>query len=144
MSPLSASRIIPTGWSSYHGRVIPTSMNASVTVGAPEGDPVPVGDDFEQQYSDEYTGPARIQALNDSQVSDSAGQAISGRSYLVQLDMGLAVNEIRPGMRVKVTAAVNDAQLVGQDLWVLDPQFGSERFTRDVVCSDNQTDVPST
>ena len=46
-------------------------------------------------------------------------------------------------MRCHVETAVNDVDLAGQDLWVVDPQLGSERFTRDLVCSDNQTDAPS-
>jgi hypothetical protein len=144
MSPLPNSRIIPTSWSDHHARSVGTSMNATVTVGEPDGPAQPQGDDWVQPWTNDYTGPARIQALNDAQTQAAAGgQQVSGRAYLVQLVKALAVKEIHPGARIKVTACANDAQLVGQDLWVIDPQLGSERFTRDVVCSDNQTDAPS-
>lgn len=141
--PLSATRMIPTGWSQHHSRLVSTSMNATVTVGNPigEADYDSGTDDTTQDWTTEYEGPARIQAMNDAQVSLVVGQPLSGRTYLVQLEFD--AEGIAPGMRVKVATAVNDADLVGQDLWVVDPQLGSERFTRDVICSDNQTDVPS-
>lgn len=140
--PLDSIRIIPVVWSRHHAEAIPTSMDATVTIGFPDGPPVPDGDDFTQPYTQDYVGPARVQALNDSQQELAAGQTISGRSYLVQLDFNRATADLRPGMRCRVTSALNDAHLVDQDLWVVDPQFGSERFTRDLVCSDNQTDAP--
>jgi hypothetical protein len=115
-------------------------MNATVTIGALTGTQQ-VDDDVIPTYSDAYTGPARVQALNQSQQTQQAEQVISGRAYLVQLDFD--AHGITPGMRCHVTAAINDVDLTGQDLWVVDPQLGSERFTRDVVCSDNQTDAPS-
>lgn len=142
--PLGATRIIPREWSEHHSRMVPTSMNAAVTVGKKNGPPQPVGDDFIQQWTNEYTGPARIQAVNAlSRQEFLAGQTLSGRAYLVQLDSKLALTELVPGMRIKVTSCPNDAQLEGQDLWIIDPQLGSERFTRDVLASDNQTDAPS-
>lgn len=141
--PLPNSRVIPEAWSHHHAATAAGGMNATVTIGEKDGPAVPDGDDYTQSWTDEYTGPARIQALNQNNQDSFASQPLSGRAYLVQLDMDLAVNEILPGMRVKVTAAINDEFLVGQDLWVTDPQYGSERFTRDLVTSDNQSDVPS-
>lgn len=147
--PLDSTRVIPTGWSHHHTAAAAGGMNATVTVGVTDGDPVynPATDDTTQPYTADYTGPARIQALNDSREVTVAGQQMSGRGYLVQLDKRTPgadhPNVVTPGARVKVTAAVNDPALAGQDLWVVDPQLGSESFTRDLVCSDNQTDAPS-
>ena len=141
--PLPNSRVIPEAWSRHHAQAATGAMNATVTIGEKDGPPVADGDNFTQGWTDDYTGPARIQALNDSNRTSTNIQELIGRSYLVQLDMALATVDYTPGMRIKVLTAINDAQLVGQDLWIIDPQYGSERFTRDVVASDNQSDVPS-
>ncbi|HET7398991.1 MAG TPA: DUF6093 family protein [Intrasporangium sp.] len=142
--PFDSAVVIPPDWSRHHAAAAQGGMNARVTAGVPTGAPVydPTTDDTRQAWSDDYTGPARIQALQSAMQAPAAGQNITGRPYLVQLelDAGLVV----PGSRVKVLEAVNDAQLVGQDLWVVDYQYGSERFTRDMVCSDNQSDAPTT
>lgn len=140
--PLPNTRIIPRTWSRHHAPVIATSMNASVEVGSQTRSAV-VGDDVVPTYTNVYVGPARVQALQSNTNAESAGQEMVGRAYLVQLQMDTETGEVLPGMRIKVTAAENDPYLVGQDLWVTDPQYGSERFTRDVVASDNQSDAPS-
>jgi hypothetical protein len=146
--PFPGTKVIPTGWSSYHQPVAKGGMNATVTVGNTESAPQynAEEDDYTTTWSKEYDqGPARVQELNDSRQADAAGQLVTGRTYLVQLDANHSgADVIKPGARVLVTAAVNDAQLVGQELWVVDVQLGSERFTRDLVCSDNETDTPST
>ena len=36
--PFSATRMIPTGWSTRHAEVLPTSFNAAVTIGTRQGD----------------------------------------------------------------------------------------------------------
>lgn len=121
-------------------------MNATVDIGVPTGPPVydPATDNTTQPYSADYTGPARVQAVNQAQSADAADQNTVGRTYLVQLSMVAEEAAVVPGARCKVTSAANDARMVEQDLWVIDVQFGSERFTRDLICSDNQTDAPST
>lgn len=147
--PFPSTKVIPPGWSRHHAPVTRGGMNATVTVGIQSGEPVydPDTDDTRQPYTADYDGPARIQANSNEQTSEVAGQQVHGRIYLVQLDMTEPgsdhPNVARPGARVKVTACTNDTLLVGQDLWVIDPQLGSERFTRDLICSDNQTDAPS-
>ncbi|NUQ31327.1 MAG: hypothetical protein HOP99_00635 [Dermatophilaceae bacterium] len=138
--PLDSTTVIPEGWSRHHAAAARGGMNATVTVGAQTGT-TQVDDDVVPTWSSEYDGPARIQAMNDAQQAVQAEQVVHGRAYLVQLDFD--AHGITPGMRCHVTAAVNDVDLAGQDLWVIDPQLGSERFTRDLVCSDNQTDAPS-
>jgi hypothetical protein len=114
--PFARTEVIPLTWSRHHTKTITSAMNAWVEVG---------------------------EAMNASTSTPVADQNLRGRSYLVQLDFDRATQEISPAMRVKVREAPNDSALVGQDLWVIDPQLGSERFTRDLVCSDNQTDAPS-
>lgn len=139
--PLPNASVIPAGWSAHHAPVAAGGMNATVTIGS-RGEPQydPDTDATTTPWTEDYTGPARIQALNDARRTDVAGEQVSGRAYLVQILFNAA--RITPGMRVHVTAASNDPHLAGEDLWVVDPQLGSERFTRDLVCSDNQADVP--
>lgn len=139
--PLSNTRVIPAGWSAHHAPAAAGGMNATVTIGSRgEPDYDEATDTTTTPWSDAYTGPARIQVLNDAHQQDVAGQQISGRAYLVQIDID--AGRVTPGMRVHVTACPNDLQLVGDDLWLIDVQHGSERFTRDLVCSDNQADTP--
>lgn len=120
-------------------------MNATVTIGtrgATSHDDVT--DDTTTTWSQVYAGPARIQALTQAERQDVAGQQITGRPYLVQLDARIAGEAaLEPGMRIRCLTSVNDTALAGQDLWLVDFQFGSERFTRDVVASDNQSDAPA-
>jgi hypothetical protein len=144
--PFDNTRVLPVDWSRHHQPVAAGGMNATVTIGNTQSERAHnvETDDTTATWSNEYDhGPARIQALNDAQQADVAGQEVSGRTYLVQLDANHdGADEIDPGARVLVHTAVNDAQLVGQELWVVDVQMGSERFTRDLVCSDNQSDAP--
>lgn len=141
--PFDNTRVIPADWSAHHQPVAASGMNAEVTIGntqsAREHDAET--DDTTATWSNDYTGPARVQPLNQPEQQDQAGQAVTGRTYLVQI---LAdADRILVGARAHVTAAINDEHLVGEDLWVIDFQMGSERFTRDLVCSDNQSDVPA-
>lgn len=143
--PFDSTTVIPDDWSAHHQAAAAGGMNAEVTIGT-KGTTTydPETDDTTVTWSQEYAGPARIQALNDARQADVAGQQVSGRAYLVQLDArqtGEATLE--PAMRVHVSACANDAQLVGNDLWLVDVQMGSERFTRDLVCSDNESDAPA-
>jgi hypothetical protein len=141
--PFPGTKVIPTGWSAHHQPVAAGGMNAEVTIGT-RGDTAydPDTDSTIASWSQEYAGPARIQALTQAEVHDLAGQAVVGRPYLVQLDARKAgADKVTSGMRTHVTVAVNDAQMVGDNLWVVDVQMGSERFTRDLVCTDNQADV---
>ena len=141
--PFDNTRVIPGDWSRHHASAARGGMNATVTIGAPTGESTydAENDVTTQGYSTDYSGPARIQALNDARQRDVAGEQISGRAYLVQIEFDAA--RVKPGMRIHVTACANDVLLVGEDLWVVDPQYGSERFTRDLVASDNQNDAPT-
>ena len=146
MSPLPNTRVTPLGWSQHHAPVAAGGMNATVTIGNTRTGTTydPATDETSDEWSTDYTaGPARVQAVNQAAPGDHAGQPVTGRTYLVQLDMRhTGADVIVPGARVTVVDAVNDAQLVDQHLWVVDVQRGSERFTRDLHCSDNQADLP--
>lgn len=139
--PLPNTRTIPTGWSQHHVAAATGGMNATCTIGSPgprERDPAT--DVTTQTYTDDYTGPARIEEMNQGRAAEWVGQEVTGRAYLVQV--GFGANELARGQRLKVLTAVNDPQLVGRVLWLVDVRLGSERFTRDLVVSDTQQGVP--
>lgn len=143
--PFPGTRIISFGWSAHHAKAIPTSMNATVRLGRPTGPPAydPETGDTTQPHTEAQPTPARVQQLaghSGQAPAEAVGQRnLRGRGYLVQLPFDVLAPEL--GDRIRVIAAINDASLVGQHLWVIDPQLGSERFTRDVLASDNQADV---
>jgi hypothetical protein len=86
-----------------------------------------------------WTGAARVQALTgDARAADQAAQQITSRGYLVQLDeREQAVPALQPDRDIlTVLATTNDALLVGRPMVIRDVQFGSERFTRDLVVQD--------
>jgi hypothetical protein len=143
--PFDNTRVIPDDWSAHHAAAAAGAMTATVDVGLP-GVPVydPATDDTTATWASDYAGPARIQPLNQADRADVAGQTLAGRAYLVQLPLEARPATLPPGRIVKVTAAAHDPRLAGQRLYVIDEQFGSEGFTRDLVCSDNQADVPTT
>lgn len=142
--PFPTAHVIDPRWSTHHQGVAVRAMNATCTIGVPTGPAVydPATDDTAQSYGVDYVGPCRVQpSLGAAGASNVAGQDLTGRSYLVQLAAQGQTADIAPGARCRILTAANDAQLVGQDLWVLDEQLASERFTRDLVCSDNQSDA---
>lgn len=116
-------------------------MNATVTIGSP-GPRVrnPTTDVTTQTFTNDYTGPARIEEMNQGKALEWVGQEVTGRAYLVQVDFGAGT--LKRGQRLLVQAAPNDPQLVGRVLWLVDVRLGSERFTRDLVVSDTQQGVP--
>jgi len=144
--PFPSTKVVPGDWSRHHAPVARGGMNATVTVGTKGPTSYdPDTDDTTATWSTDYNGPARIQTMMRAHDATGGDQPLVGRTYLVQLDFDRSASlSLRPGMRVRVVKAPNDALLAGQDLWVVDVQLGSERFTRDVVCSDNETDAPAT
>jgi hypothetical protein len=144
--PLPNTRVIPTGWSAHHRAAAAGGMNARCELRpAATGEPVydpdtglatrPVPDAA-------WTGACRVQALTgDAHTTPQVENPVTTRGYLVQLDesdpTAGPVPDVGEDWTVKVIAAVNDARLIGRSLSVLDVQYGSERFTRDLVCLDN-------
>ena len=141
--PFAGTRIIDTHWSAHHAAVVPTAFNATVSIGYPTGTATydPETDDTTQDYSTDWEGYARIQALTGQRAVPTGGQILAGIPYLVQLPAAAPV--VVRGARVKIVTALNDSEAVGDELWVVAALIGSERFARDLLCSDNATDAPS-
>lgn len=145
--PLPGTRMIPRDWSRKHQAVIVTAMNASIDLLVEDGEAT--YDEATNVTTQPYRSlladppaPARLQSLSGDRgrVYELAGQRVIGVPYLVQLsaDVGSA---IAPGTRVSIVAVENDPEWVNDDLWVVAPLHGSERFNLDLLCSDNATDA---
>ena len=132
--------MIPHGWSAHHAAVLPTSFNASVSVGYRDGTTYdPLTDETSSTWTVEYAGGARVQRLAGERAVELAGESLTGQPYLVEEDAGCPA--VRRGARVRVTKAANVPDLVGQVLWVVSAPYGSERFTRSLLCSDAEQDA---
>lgn len=154
MSPFAGTKVIHPAWSRHHQPTATGGMNAACVVTDPARATTGAWDDETGEYSpstpfvlvppptalDEDGWPCRVQRLLGDTDAEQAGQDSTTRRYLIQLDdPGLAtLPDVEVGHIVTVTAAVNDPHLVGLHLTVVDVQHGSERFTRDVVCTHNQ------
>lgn len=144
--PLKNTRVIPTGWSAHHRRAAAGGMNATCELRGPSTDSTYDPDSMSSTATPGpllWTGAARVQALTgDAATNDQAGQQVTVRGYLVQLDESDPANQVPQvdpdRTTVEVTACVNDARLAGRSLTVTDVQYGSERFTRDLICQDNE------
>lgn len=138
--PLTGTKIIPESWSAHHAAVLPRSFNAAVAVERRAGTAYdPASDDTTSTWTPIFGGGARVQRLIGTHPAILAGEQLTGQSYLVEV--GWACPDVGRGARVRVTAAPNDPDLVGQDLWVVVAPLGSERFTRSLLCSDAAKDA---
>ena len=141
MSPLPGTKVIPTGWSRHHAPVAAGGMNAKCRIYDPALQVKGWDSATESTTLDRgtpvYDGPCRIQALNNAQSTPQADEQVNHRSYLVQLLFDAPA--IGEGWTVVPYDVINDtAGLNGQVLIVEDPQEGSERFTRDLICTHVQ------
>lgn len=143
--PFTWARVIPEGWSQHHAPIAAGGMNATIRITDPDRtSPGRWDEGTEQQVPGEtyvaYDGPARIQAVDTATDSEQATQDITQRRYLVQ--MLFDAPRIEQGWPVVVTECRNDADLVAwtteRPMVVADVQHGSERFTRDLICTLNQ------
>lgn len=138
MSPLSGTRVIDPGWSRHHAPVAAGGMNAKCRIYDPAQDTTGWDEASESTTRThgpaKYDGPCRIQALNDARSTPQADEQVAVRQYLVQLDFDTAAP--REGFLLVPYDVINDTSLAGRELHVEDPQLGSERFTRDLVVSD--------
>lgn len=141
MSPLSGTKAIPTGWSRHHAPVAAGGMNAKCRIYDPAlqvrgWDPVTESATL-NRGAPVYDNLCRIQALNDARSTPQADEQVTHRSYLVQLLFDAPA--IGQGWTVVPYDVINDtAGIHDQELIVEDPQEGSERFTRDLVCTHVQ------
>ena len=94
--PFAGTRIIDTHWSAHHAAVVPTAFNATVSIGYPSGTGTydPETDDTTQDYSTDWEGDARIQALTGQRAVPTGGQILAGIPYLVQLPAGLVSGDV--------------------------------------------------
>lgn len=139
--PLPGTKVIPAGWSRHHAPVAAGGMNARCRIYDPDEATAGWDDDTESATltpgAAHYDGPCRIQALNNTATIPQADEEVRRRHYLVQLVMDAP--PIREDWLVVPYDVLNDADgLDGQHLRVTDPQEGSERFTRDLICSHVQ------
>lgn len=142
--PFDTTTVIPDDWSEHHAAAAAGGMNATVDAGEQQPSVYDEStDETTAPWVSAYAGPARIQPINQADQVTQAGQSITGRGYLVQLPLAARAAALPPGRQVRVTAAPNDPRLAGQTLYVIDEQLGSEGFTRDLICSDNQADTPA-
>ncbi|WP_163540834.1 DUF6093 family protein [Occultella kanbiaonis] len=147
--PFPATRIIPTGWSAHHQPALVTSMNAYCVIsdptrtvpGAWNNETGTRGPDtpyvvYPAPGSDEAAAPCRVQRLQSATDNMQAGQSVTERPYLVTIPADAPL--IEQGYVVDFTAAINDPHLAGGRVYVADVMSGSERFERDLVCTQNQ------
>lgn len=141
MSPLPGTKVIPTGWSRHHAPVAAGGMNAKCRIYDPAlqvrgWDPATESATLNRGIP-VYDNLCRIQALNDARSTPQADEQVNHRSYLVQLLFDAPA--IGEGWAVEPYDVINDtADLHDQVLIVEDPQEGSERFTRDLICTHVQ------
>lgn len=134
--------MIPADWSRHHARHTPTAMNATLVLAEPVAAPGnPFETEGEQSYAAIWSGAARVQAILSPEENAAGGQRLAGRAYLVQLPF--EAPPARPGHRITAQGDNDPALADLGPLWVIEVPRGSERFTRDLFCSDNQDDLPA-
>lgn len=138
--PLPGTRVVPTGWSKHHAPVAAGGMNARCRIYNPDLDVTgwdPVTESATVvRGTPIYNGPCRIQAIKSEGESVQADESVKSRQYLVQLLF--AAPDVEEKWQVVPYEAINDDHLNGLPLSIDDVQHGSERFTRDLVCTHNQ------
>lgn len=139
MSPLPNTKVVPAGWSRHHAKAAQGGQNAQVRVHDPSRDTPGAFDPATGTRAAATpfwltTAPvtARVQEIRSATQANLAQEAVAVRDYLIQLPMDHPAVQI--GNVVVTTACVNDPSLLAVDLVVQDVQYGSERFTRDLVC----------
>lgn len=143
MSPLPNTRTVPTGWSQHHTAAAAGGMNGCCRIYNPATATTGWNATTESatlaRSTPVYDGPCRIEAALTADTAVQADDAQTVRSYLVQVLFDAAPIEADAGWVLIPYACTNDAQLDGLVLAVDDVQFGTERFTRDLMCSHTQS-----
>lgn len=137
MAPLANARTIPLGWSAHHAPVAEGAMNGRVSI----FDPARYTEGWDEVSESKtritgppmYAGPARIEPALSAREVVQADDAEQYRSYLIQITFDAP--ELDEEWDVVVDEAHNDPQLVGALMTITDVQLGTERFTRDLVCT---------
>jgi hypothetical protein len=141
--PFPGTRTLHPDWSAWSRPVVAGAMGATCelygALGPGEYDPATMTTAATRGPA-LWVGPCRVQTYaGQATAGDQAGQEVTTRDYLVQLDeTGEPVpRELAEGWAVVVTVCPNDASLIGRPLPVTDVMRGSERAARDVVVTDN-------
>ena len=138
--PLPGTRVVPTGWSKHHAPTAAGGMYARCRIYDPALDTRGWNEETEsvtlQRGAPVYDGPCRIQAVQSAGQALQADEAVTHRDYLVQLVMDAP--HLEDGWPVEPYDVVNDGELEQAQLLIVETQLGSERFTRDLICSHNQ------
>lgn len=142
--PFPATRPVRPDWSTGLRPTVAGTMNATCEV---LGLPSPGVYDPATMTTTGARGPVRwvgacrVQSYSGHRPrsADQAGQEITTRVYLVQLDeSGTPVPaDLSEGWSVVVTDCPTDVSLVGRRMPVTDVLRGSNRACRDVICTDN-------
>jgi hypothetical protein len=139
--PLANTRAIPTGWSQHHAPVAAGGMNGSCRIYDPATatttwNPATESNDFTRGTA-VYDGPCRIEPTLSATDVVQADDAETVRGYLVQILFD--ADPVEKDWVLVPYDVTNDTQLNGQVLTVDDVQLGTERFTRDLICSHTQS-----
>lgn len=139
--PFTSTSVFHRDWSQRHTATAAGGMTATCAISDPDAPPQSetfdpaTGQTTVVPATPAYSGPCRVQALaSRDRPVDAVGEAVTTPPYLVQLAFDApAVSE---GWPVKITACLDDPQLVGRTLTIRSVVFGSQRFTRDLYCVD--------
>jgi len=138
--PFSTTRVIHADWSKHHQPVAEGAMTAVCRIETPGVGPGSTDPGTESKIPaapiviiDDC--PCRIQEIDSATEATQAGQQVTERRYLIPVPAD--VPDVPEGAHIVITAADNDAHLVGRRLQVTDVQYGSERFERDLIATDN-------
>lgn len=137
--PFASTRVIHADWSQHHQPVAEGTFTAVCRIENP-GVGTSWDSDTESTIPNPPTViaddvPCRVQSLMQATAVQQAGQQVSERRYLIPVPADTP--EVPEGAHVVITAAPNDLPMVGRRFYVADVQYGSERFERDLVCTDN-------
>ena len=141
-TPRSAlADLIPPGWEVRHGNALQSARTAGVEIwtGPADGTPEWVYDPLTKTEVRNHgtlvtTAMARVQRLLGDLVQDTGTQDVSTRQYLVVLPWEASWLTTRTHIRIMTSG---DPLIDGRYMSVVDPQGGSLRFERHVVCEDN-------
>jgi hypothetical protein len=131
--PLPGHAVVPDRWETHHAAPAAGAQTGRCRITRPAGgtgvlDPA-TGTVTAATPEIVYDGPFRAVALVADQATPMAGQQVTHRDYLWQVDRSTA------GIRVDDTVTVLDAtdpDLLTARLHVVDVQAGSLRFARDL------------
>lgn len=141
MSPLPNTRAIPTGWSRHHAGAAAGGMNGSCRIYDPALATTGWDPASESATADRgtpaYDGRCRIEPMLSANDVLQADDQETTRAYLVQI--AFDAPHVEKDWVLVPYDVINDAQLDGAELVIDDVQYGTERFTRDLVATQTQS-----